>query len=168
MPWWPSDLTRRRLQPGLHRTEWALMRRSLPSGRKRNHRERILNKQHVNFSAFEWPDFNAKMTLTGRDLLPNLNSDLKLRTRPQFSGSKTWKFQWVNISNLKFKEADLTSSIWVHLNYLNNKNAKNENIRKSFFDIRQIPTPEWPYFDALGWIMTLEESFGNFLLLIII
>ena len=104
------------------------------------------------------------MTLTGRDLLPTLNSDLELRTRPQFSGPKTWKFHWVNILNLKFKEADLTSSIWVHLDYLNNKNAKNENIRKSFFDIRQIPTPEWPYFDALGRIMTLEENFEIFII----
>ena len=107
----------------------------------------------------------------GRDLLPNLNSVLELRSRPQFSGPKPGKkkkFFEFPVSQyfklLKFKEADLTSSIWVHFDYLNNINAKNENIRKSFFDIRQFPTPEWSYFDALGRILTLEENFEIFII----
>ena len=55
------------------------------------------------------------MTLMGRDLLPNLNSVLELRTRPKFPGLKYNISFKIPVSQyfklLKFKEADLTSSI---------------------------------------------------------
>ena len=159
---------------------WSFWDGSSPgysSGRTRKDWVRILNEQHAYFSALKWPDFYALMTLTGRDLLPNLNSVLELRSRPQFSGPKPEKKKLFEFpvsqyfKLLKFKEADLTSSIWVHFDYLNNINAKNENIRKSFFDIRQFPTPEWSYFDALGRIIRnfwLSRKILKFSLLIII
>ena len=111
----------------------------------RKHWLRILDRQHVYFSTCKWPDFNVSMTLA----YYLTKTDLEPRTVvPGWSKPKPDKYHISFFKLLKFKESDLTSSIWVHLDYLNNTNAKNENIRKSFFDIRQFPTPEWPYFDA--------------------
>ena len=113
----------------------------------RRHWVRILDKQHVYFSTCKWPDFNVSMTLA----YYLTKTDLEPRTMvPGWSKPKPDKYHISFFKLLKFKESDLTSSIWVHLDYLNNIDSKNENIRKSYFDIRKIPTPEWPLFWCAG------------------